>query len=215
MFSKEKKVVDLVIAQAEKALQCVKHAGMALRCWLDGNLFEASEAALMADALEVEAGYQLDRILGRLCQGGGVAPIRENLFALAGGFQRLAAAATAASLFFVDRRPEIPQPYRPAFSRLVEIVLDEAAELNTAALNCLKGRWVPDIACEASRHFGATAKEIKKLRQDLHRRMTETDPAAGGRPTALDACLVEITRVFDCMGATADTVTRINLKFGN
>ena len=214
IFTKEKKPVDLISDHIDTVVQCTMTAARAVESYIEGNLSEATDLALQADALELDANHKMEEITSRLCQGGGVAPVRENLYQLASGFNRVAEEAAACCLFFFDRRPEIPQSYRLPFIKLAATAFSGYPEIKKEALNCLKGRWRKGKGCELVLKFGRIREEVKNIRRDLHRRISEIDDAPWQQVT-LDTCLTQITDVFDRMAFAADTITRTNLRFGN
>jgi hypothetical protein len=213
IFTKEKKAVDLVAEHVDVVSQCVKMAGGAVDAYIENNISEASDLALQADALDLDANNKMERIMGRLRQAGGLAPIRENLFLLASGLNRVADGAATCGLFFLDRRPEIPQPIRLTLKKFAVIAFGGHTELKIDALSCLKGGWHQGKSCDPAIKFGTTREEVRKIRRDLNHRISE-DTKAPWRQLALDASLTQVAGVFDRMAIAADIITRINLKHG-
>lgn len=52
LFTKDKNAVDLIVAHMDTTVQCIKTAGRAVESYIEGNLSEAADLALKADALE-------------------------------------------------------------------------------------------------------------------------------------------------------------------
>ena len=213
MFTKDKKPVELISDHIDTVGQCIMTAARAVESHIEGNLSEATDLALQADALELDVNHKMEEITRRLCQGGGVAPVRENLYQLARGFNQVAEEATTCSLFFFDRRPAIPQSFRLPFIKLAATAFSGYPEIKKEALNCLKGSWRRVKGSELVLTFGPTREKVKSIRRDLYRRISEIDDAPWQQVT-LDTCLIQITCVFDRMALAAETIIRSNLRLG-
>ena len=214
MFTKNKKVVDLIVDHVDTSAQCIKTAGRAVESYIESELSESADLALQADALALDANHKMGNILSRLCQGTVLAPIRENLYLLANNFNWTADGAASCSLYFLDRRPEIPQALRSEFIRLTEASFSGYPEIMKRALNCLKGGWHLGKSCELASNFGSTRIGVKKIRRDLYRKISELDDEPWQQVT-LETCLTQVTGVCDRMAITAETIIRINLCLGN
>lgn len=214
LFTKDKNAVDLIIAHMDTTVQCIKTAGRAVESYIEGNLSEVADLALEADALASDANHKMVNILNRLSQGSILAPMRENLYLLASSFNRAGDEAASCSMFFLDRRPGIPQPFRAKFIKLAEIAFGGYPEMKNGALNCLKGGWHLGKYCELTSNFGSIRQEMKKIRRDLYRQISEIDDAPWQQVT-LETCMTQVTGVCDRMAFTAETITRINLRLGN
>ncbi len=213
IITKDKKTVDLIAGHLDTVVQCIKTGGRAVDSYIEGNISEASDMALQADALELDANHKMEEITRRLCYGGGLAPIRDNLYQLASSLNRTADEAATCCLFFLDRRPEIPQPSRSKFGTLAAIAFSGHSEIKKGALYCLKGGWNPGKYFELTRKFRGIRKELKIIFRDLNRLIFEADEALK-QHMSLDASLTQVTGVFDRIALTAETITRINLRIG-
>jgi uncharacterized protein Yka (UPF0111/DUF47 family) len=214
LFAKDKKPVDLISDHIDTVVGCIRTSGRAVESYIEGYFSIATELALQADALELDANHKLDEITSRLYQWGGLAPIRSNLYQLASSLSRAAEDAAVCSLFFLDRRPEIPQSFRLIFKKLAATAFKGYPEIKNEALNCLKGSWHRGEGCGSARKFGNIQEELKNICRDLYRRISEIEDAPWQQMT-LDTCMTQITGVYDIMAMTADTITRINLRLGN
>jgi hypothetical protein len=182
---------------------------------IDGNFPEATKLALQADSLELDANHKMNEITNRLYQGGGgLAPTRENLFELAYSLHQAAAKAAECSLFFIDRHPEIPHPFRQEFKKLAAIAFCGYPEIKKRAITCLRGSWQHEKGCELKTTFGNIGRDLKNLRRDLCRQISEIE-GAPWLPVTLDICMMAITNVFDQMMLSAATIVQINLRLWN
>jgi uncharacterized protein Yka (UPF0111/DUF47 family) len=214
IFSKGKKSVDLISDHIDMVAQCIRTAERAVESYIDGNLSESTDLALQAYSLERDANHKMDEITMQLCQGGGLAPTRGDHFELASSLNRAAEGAATCSIFFLDRRPEIPQPFRAIFIKLTKSVFEGYSVIKRDAVNCLKGGWNKGKDCDSIQKFGSIREEMKINCRDLYRRISEIEDAPWQQIT-LDNCMNSIIGVFDRMVLTADTITRINLRLGN
>lgn len=214
LFKRKEKIADLIVSHIENAAKCIKTAGRSVDSHIDDNQTEATDLALMADALALDADHKMEIILSRLCKGAVLAPIRENLYLLSSSFNQLANAAASCGLFFLDRRPQIPPPFRIIFHGFAETAFGGYPELQSSALDCLKGAWHPDKACELVSKFEKIRKQFKTHHREMNALILENGVDALEQ-TRLDICQTRIADVFERMTMTAETITQINLRIGN
>lgn len=213
IFYKDKHQIDLVADHMDVVVQCIKTAGGAVEAYIDNSLADATDLALQADALDLDANHKMEKILTRISGTGVLAPIREDLFLLSSGLNRVADCAAACGLFFLDRRPEIPHTLRATFKKYAAVAFSGQVEMKNEALNCLKGGWRRNKAGEAVRILGRVRIELQKIRRDLNRQIAEEIDITRPRIT-IDTSIAQVTAVFDRMVIVAERITRINLRHG-
>ena len=214
MFSKNKKAVDMIVIHIDAVTKCIKDTGLGLEAYIEGNLAEAMELVLKADALALDANHKMGNIQDALRQGSVVAPIRENLYLLATNFNRVAVRAATCGLYYIDRRPEIPKSFRIVLNKLVETAFGGRTEIKKWGLSCLKSGWHSERNCELSAVFWNLQGEVKNIHRDLNNQISEMGEAPW-QQVVLDTCSKEVIGVFEQMIRTAETITKIYLRFGS
>jgi len=120
IFRKEKEVIELIKKHINTAEECLGTVMEAVETYLKGDIPEAKSLALKVDEIETQADFIRYKIRDKLYSGAYLPMVREDIYNLIEGIDRVCNAAEACCDFFLDQRPEIPEGLKPQYLRMAQ-----------------------------------------------------------------------------------------------
>ena len=120
IFKKEKEVIELIATHADTVESCLLTGINALEAYLKDNMSMAKVFGRQVDDLEGKADLVRHEIRDKLYSGAYMPLIREDIYKLVEGMDKVANAGEACCDFFLNQRPEIPDALCTPFTLIVK-----------------------------------------------------------------------------------------------
>jgi hypothetical protein len=211
IFRKEKEVIDLTIKHVEKVEETLATALGAIETYISGNIPEAKALALKVDSMETQADFIRYNIREKLYSGAYLPMIREDIYNVVEGMDKVADAAEACCDFFLDQRPEIPEEMKDAFVCVARESFSVFGPLKEGFLGYIgEGEDVATIR-EKGKQVSVKESDVDRLEWDLTRQIF-TSSMDYGHKIHLRLCLETIVAISDQGEDTADQLELATVK---
>lgn len=211
IFKKEKEVVKLILKYMDEVETCVLKALKGIEIYLKGDVKEAKLIARETRALESEADMTRHIIGDKLYSGAYLPVLREDIYKLVESLDKVANAGEAASDFFLNQRPKIPDDLNGQFAMAVEESLGIIEPLKDAILCYFKGECKVETVREYARDVGKMESVVDKIEWDLTKAIF-ISPIEHSQKIHLKQCLEAIVEVSDRAEDAADQLDLAVLK---
>ena len=211
IFRKEKEVVDLIKKHINTAEECLATVMEAVDTYLKGDIPGAKSLALKVDEIETQADFIRYKIRDRLYSGAYLPMIREDIYNLIEGIDRVCNAAEACCDFFLDQRPEIPEGLKPQYLRMAQGSFGIIGPLKEAMLNYFEEGAKLKVIREKAKEVGIKESEVDKLEWDLTREIF-TSTLDWGHKVHLKLCLDLVVETSDRAEDAADQLELAIIK---
>ena len=171
LFKKEKEVIKLIEKHADKVEACLISSRDALLAYLDGDIVHAKKLARQTDHIETEADLIRHQVRDKLYYGAYMPLLREDIYKLVEGMDKVANAAENCCDLFLNQRPPVPNELAPDFVKLVETTMGIAEPLKNAVLCYLKGICPIEVSRQHARDIGLIESKVDSLEWDLTKRI--------------------------------------------
>lgn len=161
IFYKAKEITDLIIKQSEKVKECLKIVRETVVSYLQENPEDSASLGIKAKGMKKDIDYIRDHIIDHLYQGALIPVLREDIFDLVNGLNKLAIIAIGCNSMFLDQRPEIPSNVNKPLSKMVFTATGTAEPLHNCILACIKGVQKPD-------NIRKDVQEVRKIFTDVY-----------------------------------------------
>ncbi len=196
IFKKEKEVIELIIRHLDKVEECLSTALKTLRSYLKGDVKEAKILARQVDRLETEADHLRHSIRDKLYSGAYLPLLREDIYKLVEGIDKVANAGEACCDFFLGQRPTIPDTLKSAFLSAVVESMGIVVPLKRAVFCFLKGECSIEVVRECSKEIAQKESDVDKIEWDLTKEIF-TSPLDYSHKIHLKLCLDTIVEISD------------------
>ncbi len=210
-FKKEKEVVGLITQHLDKVELCLSTALKTLRTYLKGDTSEAKALALEVDAIETQADLIGYDIRDKLYSGAYLPLLREDIYKLVEGIDKVANAAESCCDFFLNQRPAIPDELKSDFLVAIQESLGIIAPLKRSVLCFLKGQCPIEVVRADTKEVGVKESELDLIEWDLTRDIF-TSSLDYSHKIHLKLCLDTIVEVSDRAEDAADQLELTTLK---
>jgi hypothetical protein len=213
-FKKEKEVVELVIQHVDKVEECLNTALQTLATYINGNVKEAKPLARKVRALESEADLIRHEIRNKLYSGAYLPLLREDIYKLVEGIDKVANAGEAACDFFLNQRPFVPEALKALFIEVSRESLGIIKPLKLSVLCFFKGECKTAVVREHTLAVGLQESVVDKHEWDLTKAIftTEEQVLDFSHKRHLKLCLEDIVEVSDRAEDAADQLELASLK---
>ena len=137
--------------------------------------------------------------------------IREDIYNLIEGIDRVCNAAEACCDFFLDQRPEIPEGLKPQYLRMAQGSFGIIGPLKEAMLNYFEEGAKLKVIREKAKEVGIKESDVDKLEWDLTRDIF-TSTLDWGHKVHLKLCLDLIVEISDRAEDAADQLELAVIK---
>lgn len=211
IFKKEKKVINLIVKHINTVEESLGTAMETVETYLKGDIPEAKSLALKVDSIETQADFVRYHIRDKLYLGAYLPMIREDIYHLVEGIDKVCNAAEACCDFFLDQRPEIPEGMKPQFLRIAQESFGILGPLKEAMLNYLEGGGKIKVIREKTKQVGIKESDVDKIEWDLTREIF-TSSLDWGHKVHLKLCLDLIVEISDRAEDVADQLELAIIK---
>jgi predicted phosphate transport protein (TIGR00153 family) len=211
IFRKEKEVIELIKKHINTAEECLGTVMEAVETYLKGDIPEAKSLALKVDEIETQADFIRYKIRDKLYSGAYLPMIREDIYNLIEGIDRVCNAAEACCDFFLDQRPEIPEGLKPQYLRMAQGSFGIIGPLKEAMLNYFEEGAKLKVIREKAKEVGIKESEVDKLEWDLTREIF-TSTLDWGHKVHLKLCLDLVVETSDRAEDAADQLELAVIK---
>ncbi len=211
IFKKEKRVVKLCLAHADKILECAEAATAATSHWIRVEIDEAKTYQDTVGRLETEADDLRREIRDALYEGAYLPQIREDLFRLIQLVDRVANTCEDVWEFFATQIPDIPDEYRNEFAEIMDLSLQTVRMMHDALQTYFKPKGKIKRVREQLESIYLAESRIDRMEWKLTRRIFKSDLELP-RKTQLQRALSTMTRISDLAEDVADEIDLIAMK---
>ncbi|MFQ5841764.1 MAG: DUF47 domain-containing protein [Thermodesulfobacteriota bacterium] len=211
IFRKEKKVINLIVKHINTVEESLGTAMETVEAYLKGDIPEAKSLALKVDSIETQADFVRYHIRDKLYLGAYLPMIREDIYNLVEGIDKVCNAAEACCDFFLDQRPEIPEGMKPQFLRMAQESFGILGPLKEAMLNYLEEGGKIKVIREKAKQVGIKESDVDKIEWDLTREIF-TSSLDWGHKVHLKLCLDLIVEISDRAEDAADQLELAIIK---
>ncbi|UCF94459.1 MAG: DUF47 domain-containing protein [Desulfobacterales bacterium] len=211
LFRKEKEVIELILKHVDKVDECLKTGLKTIETYLGGNVKEAKTMARQTRGLESEADLIRHDVRDKLYSGAYLPLLREDIYKLVEGIDRVANAGEACCDFFLNQRPSIPDDLIPRFLEVSRESMGIIEHLKLAVECFLKGECKVEVVREHTMEVGLQESLVDKHEWDLTKAIF-ISPLDFSRKIHLKHCLDTIAEVSDRAEDAADQLELAALK---
>jgi predicted phosphate transport protein (TIGR00153 family) len=211
IFKREKEVINLILKHINTVEESLTTAMETVETYLKGDISEAKSLALKVDRIETQADFVRYSIRDKLYSGVYLPVIREDIYNLVEGIDRVCNAAEACCDFFLDQRPEIPDGLKPQYLRLAHESFGIIGPLKEAMLDYLGEKPKIKVMREKAKAVSIKESDVDKLEWDLTREIF-TSPLDWGHKVHLKLCLDLIVEISDRAEDAADQLELAIIK---
>ena len=211
IFKKEKEVIELIVTHADTVESCLLTGINALEAYLKDDTRMAKVFGRQVDDMEGKADLIRHEIRDKLYSGAYMPLLREDIYKLVEGMDKVANAGEACCDFFLNQRPEIPDFLRTPFSLIAKESLGIAAPLREALLCFVKGECPVEVSRHHAKEVGEQETRVDRLEWDLTKSIF-TSSMEFSRKLHLKLCLDAIAEVSDRAEDAADQLELVTFK---
>ena len=210
-FKKEKKVIELILKHLDLVEDSLKTGIRTIELYLDDNISEAKVLGRKVRSEESEADIVRYNIREKLYSGAYLPLLREDIYKLIEGIDKVANAGEACCDFFLNQRPLIPAEMRSYFVAVAQESLGIIDNLKLAVLCYFKGECKIEVVREHTKEISLQESRVDKLEWDLTK-VIFTSSQDFARQLHLKHCLDHIVEVSDRAEDAGDQLELATLK---
>jgi len=211
LFKKEREVIELLLQHVDTVENCIQTAIKTLQAYLQGDIKNAKTLAREADRIEGEADLIRHDIRDKLYSGAYMPLLREDIYKLVEGMDKVANAGESCCDFFLNQRPVIPDALKQHFLVAVQESFGIIAPLKHAVVCFVKGVCPIEVTRQHSKEVGLKESSLDSIEWDLTKEIFSSDLEYGHK-IHLKLCLDSIVRVSDRAENAADQLELTAVK---
>ncbi|MEM9303379.1 MAG: DUF47 family protein [Pseudomonadota bacterium] len=211
IFKKEKPVVRLCLAHADKMLACAEAATAATCHWVRAETDAAKGYHDTVGRLETEADELRREIRNALYEGAYLPQIREDLFRLIQSVDDVANKCEDVWEFFATQIPDVPAEYRDGFVAMMDLSLEAARMVHDALTVYFKPKGKIKRIREQLEAIYLAESRIDKMEWKMTRRIFKSDLELSQK-TQLQRALRAMSNVSDKAQDVAYGIDLIAMK---
>lgn len=212
LFKKEKEVIELILNHLDMVEDCLLNAIRTIEYYLEDNISEAKVSARKSRSAESEADIIRYGIRDKLYSGAYLPLLREDIYKLIESIDKVGNAGEAASDFFLNQRPVVPDEMKPHFLAVARDSLGIIEPLKLAVLCYFKGECKIEIVREHTKDVGMQESRVDKLEWDLTKEIFISKSLDFAHKHHLKNCLDTIVEVSDRAEDAGDQLELATLK---
>ena len=212
LFKKEKEVIELILKHLDMIEECLMDGIKTIEFYLDDNINEAKVWARKSRSSESEADIIRYGIRDKLYSGAYLPLLREDVYKLIESVDKVGNAGEAASDFFLNQRPAIPEEMKPHFLAVVKESLGIIEPLKLAVLCYFKGECKIEVVREHTKDIGMQESRVDKLEWDLTKEIFTSTNLDFAHQLHLKLCLDCVVEVSDRAEDAGDQLELATLK---
>jgi predicted phosphate transport protein (TIGR00153 family) len=212
LFKKEKEVIELILNHLDMVEDCLLNAIRTIEYYLEDNISEAKVSARKSRSAESEADIIRYGIRDNLYSGAYLPLLREDIYKLIESIDKVGNAGEAASDFFLNQRPVVPDEMKPHFLAVARDSLGIIEPLKLAVLCYFKGECKIEIVREHTKDVGMQESRVDKLEWDLTKEIFISKSLDFAHKHHLKNCLDTIVEVSDRAEDAGDQLELATLK---
>ena len=211
MFKKEKEVIGDMIEHINAVEACAKTALRAIEIYLEGDTSESGALSRKVDDIETQADTIRYGIWDKLYSGAYLPTLREGVYKLVEGMDKVANAAEACCDFFLAQRIEIPDEFKPHFIRVTRESFGIVVPLRDAMLSYIEGKVDVKSVREKATQMGMTESKVDQMEWELTRQIFSSSLEYAHK-IHLKLCLDHIVEIADRAENAADQLELQTMK---
>ena len=211
MFKKEKEVIGDMIEHINAVEACAKTALRAIEIYLEGDTSESGALSRKVDDIETQADTIRYGIWDKLYSGAYLPTLREGVYKLVEGMDKVANAAEACCDFFLAQRIEIPDELKPHFIRVTRESFGIVVPLRDAMLSYIEGKVDVKSVREKATQMGMTESNVDQMEWELTRQIFSSSLEYAHK-IHLKLCLDHIVEIADRAENAADQLELQTMK---
>ena len=211
LFKKEKEVIELILQHVDKVEECIKVGMKTLQTYLKGDMQNAKQLARETDRLEGEADMIRHEVRDKLYSGAYLPLLREDIYKLVEGMDKVCNACEACCDFFLNQRPKIPDEMKQSFLIAVQESFGIIAPLRHAVRCFVKVVCPIEVTRQHSKEVGLKESNLDTIEWDVTKEIFNADISYGHK-IHLKLCLDTIIRVSDRAENAADQLELTAVK---
>lgn len=210
-FKKEREVIELLLQHVDTVENCIQTAIKTLQAYLQGDIKNAKTLARETDRIEGEADLIRHDIRDKLYSGAYMPLLREDIYKLVEGMDKVANAGESCCDFFLNQRPVIPDACKQHFLVAVQESFGIIMPLKHAVVCFVKGVCPIEVTRQHSKEVGLKESSLDSIEWDLTKEIFSSDLEYGHK-IHLKLCLDSIVRVSDRAENAADQLELTAVK---
>ena len=176
LFSREKKVAQLVSEHKDRVKACLELAKQTVENYLNGNLAEAKRLGLEVDQTETQADELRREIDDQLYAGAFLPAMRQDVHALVSQMDDVANAAESACDFTLGERPELPETWHEEFLSIYLKTLEQFGHFEEALRHLLEASSLDVAQIRAqNQKVGILESDIDEIEWHLTREIFRSE----------------------------------------
>ncbi len=199
---KEQEVVKMMIDLLKKVQECIEETQRTVTHYLRGEIEDAKASALMTDHIETETDHLRRAIVDALYKGAFLPIFRVEIHSFVEKMDLIADNAEICCDFFLGQRPEIPEPFKERFLKVMDDTIPMSRCLKEATENFFtKGDH--DFIKKSMEQIGVAESAIDDDEWKLTRDIFTSDLPLSEK-IHLKQCLERLTSISDQIEDTSD-----------
>ncbi|MCP4746221.1 MAG: DUF47 domain-containing protein [Desulfobacteraceae bacterium] len=211
LFKKEKKVIELIEAHANKVKQCLELTSKALKAFFAGQMHSAKTLARKTDKTESEADLIRHEVRNILYSGAYMPLLREDIYKLVERMDAVANAAEKCCDIFLNQRPPVPASMAQDFMQIAEVSMSIGKALENAMLCYLRGVCPVEESRRLAKEIGMIESKVDKLEWDITKKIFSSHINYSLK-LHLRYCLDALVQVSDKAEDAADQMELVTFK---
>jgi len=211
LFKKEKEVIELILQHVDKVEECIKVGITTLQAYLKDDIQSAKQLARETDRLEGVADMIRHDVRDKLYSGAYLPLLREDIYKMVEGMDKVCNACEACCDFFLNQRPIIPDEMKQSFLIAVQESFGIIAPLRHAVMCFVKGVCPIEVTRQHSKEVGLKESNLDSIEWDVTKEIFSADISYGHK-IHLKLCLDAIIRVSDRAENAADQLELTAIK---